>query len=62
MLACDFSICIRIWDCILADGLDFLLKFNLALIKYYESSLLKAEDMCEFVDTFKFKNKGILII
>ena len=58
MLACDFSICIRIWDCVLADGLDFLLKFNLALIKYYESTILKAEDMCEFVDAFKFKNKN----
>jgi hypothetical protein len=57
MLACDFSICIRIWDCIIADGMDFLIKFCLGLIRYYEANILKAQDMCEFIDAFKLKTK-----
>jgi hypothetical protein len=61
MLACDFSICVRIWDCILADGLDFIIKFCLGLIRYYESNILKAQDMCEFVEVFKLKTKNMNI-
>lgn len=49
----DFSIGIRLWDCVIALGLDFILKFSLAFIKLFEKEISLCSDMSEFVNCFK---------
>jgi hypothetical protein len=55
-LSVDFSIGVRLWDCIIAQNdLVFIIKFCLALIKTFEGEILKSLDMSEFMDAFKIK-------
>jgi hypothetical protein len=55
-LTLDFSIGVRLWDCIIAEGIEFILIFTLAFLKFYESQILLAEDMVEFVEIFTKKS------
>ena len=54
-----FTIClpmkyaIRVWDFILAYGLEFIISFTIALLKNHESDLLKLEDSFDVIDYFK---------
>ena len=52
-LTLPFNFCVRIWDCILVNGLDFLLNFTLALMKYMEQDLLKLNDLFDVIEYFK---------
>ena len=38
-----FGFCIRVWDCYLAEGRDFIFKLKLAICKMYELELLKLD-------------------
>jgi hypothetical protein len=54
-----FTIClpldilIRLWDCILVKGLDFLFNFVLSFIKVLEKDLTKFEDIADISEYFK---------
>jgi len=52
-LSLPIEFCMRIWDCILSIGLEFLLKFTLAFIKYLEGDLLRLLDLFEVIEFFK---------
>lgn len=52
-LSLPFDICKRIWDCIIVLGIDFLLNFTLAFMKYIEQDLLKKEDLFDVIEYFK---------
>jgi hypothetical protein len=52
-LSLPFSIVIRIWDCIFADGLDFLVNFSIAYIKHCEKQIYRATDIGDFMDALK---------
>lgn len=48
-----FEVVSRIWDCLIANGLDFLVKFTLSYLNEIEIKLLKMDDMLEVIDFFK---------
>jgi hypothetical protein len=52
-LIIDFSINVRLWDCILANGLNFIFYFILGFLKFFENEILIAEEMVDFVCIFK---------
>jgi hypothetical protein len=52
-LIIDFSINVRLWDCIVANGLNFIFYFILGFLKFFENDIMLAEDMVEFVCIFK---------
>ncbi len=52
-LSLPIDFCIRIWDCLLSIGLEFLLSFTLAFINYIENDLLKLNDLIEVIEYFK---------
>ena len=52
-LTLPFNICIRIWDCLFIQGLDFLLNFTLAMMKHLEQDLLKKDDLFDVIEYFK---------
>jgi len=52
-LSLPFELCMRIWDCLVIYGLDFLLSFTLAFMKYLEPELLKKQDLFEVIEFFK---------
>jgi hypothetical protein len=63
-LTLPLSISIRIIDCILCFGLEFLLNFSLAFIKCFEKKLLLCEDINDFLKTFNIEdiiNPNILV-
>ena len=53
----DFSVGVRLWDCIIALGIDFLINFSLGYVKYFEEQIIKCKDSIEFLDLFKEKKK-----
>ena len=49
----DLSITIRVWDCVIAVGLKFLVNYSLAIFEYFRDkymSLKKVKDFLEFFD------------
>jgi len=54
-----FTIClpvevlVRVWDCFIANGLEFLFDFTLSLIKSFEKTLLSKNDLFEIAEFFK---------
>jgi len=52
-LTLPISISIRVIDCVLCFGLEFLLNYSLAFIKYFEKKLLICDDINDFLKTFK---------
>lgn len=50
------SLTIRLLDCILCFGLEFLLNYSLALLKIFESKILLSEDINEFLDSCKIEH------
>ncbi len=43
----------RVWDCILTNGLDFIIIFSIAYLKYLESDLLKLNETIDIINFFK---------
>jgi hypothetical protein len=54
-----FTICmplhavVRLWDCILSQGIIFMVKFTLAFLKSREEEILKLDEAFDIVDFFK---------
>lgn len=59
-----FEIVARIWDCLFVEGLEFLIKFALALLTELESKILKFDDTFDLIDFFKslspFDNSNLI--
>lgn len=53
----EFSVGVRLWDCIIALGTNFLINFSLGYVKYFEEQILICRDATEFLEIFKEKNK-----
>lgn len=53
---------IRLWDCIMAYGLEFLLNFTLSLLKHFEYDLLKCPDTYDIVEYFRGINTHFIDI
>ena len=54
----NFNVRIRLWDCLLAQGSDFLIKYSFGYIKYLESSLNNCNSSKSFFDVLNDdKNK-----
>jgi hypothetical protein len=49
----DINVFVRLWDCLISFGLDFLFYFILGYLKFYESEIKQATDMFDFVEIFK---------
>ena len=43
----------RLWDCMMSHGLEFLISFSVALVKQFESELLKMADSFDVIEFFK---------
>jgi hypothetical protein len=52
-LSLPFEFCMQIWDCLVIYGLEFLLNFSLAFMKYLEPELLKKQDLFDVIEFFK---------
>ena len=48
-----FAVCIRFWDCIIANGLSFLFNIILALIKYLQKDILECNVEDDFSSCFE---------
>jgi len=54
-----FTICLpidatmRVWDCIMSDGLEFLISFSIAFVKTFEEDLLNLGDSFEVIEFFR---------
>jgi hypothetical protein len=47
------NVVVRLWDCIIVYGLQFLINFTLAFLKTIEDDLIKATDTMDIVNYFK---------
>lgn len=60
-----FTVCIpvdllvRVWDCFIVKGLDFLFNFSIALLKKHEKSLLTFQDISEVSQYFRSMNPSL---
>ena len=56
----DFSITVRLWDCLIALGINFLFNFSISFFKSYEETILNFQKKEDFFELFnkkiKFKN------
>jgi hypothetical protein len=48
-----FECSTRLWDCILSQGIEFLIPFSIAFVKQFEDDLLVLEDSFDVIDFFK---------
>ena len=53
----EFSVGVRLWDCIISLGTDFLINFSLGYIKYFEEQIIGCGYATEFLEIFNKKNK-----
>ncbi len=53
----DFSINIRLFDCMIALGLNFLINYTLGLLKYYQNVIVQFKDRNSFLNFFERKLK-----
>lgn len=47
------KVTMRVWDCTLSYGLNFLIKFSISLLKFLESKLMAISDSFDMVDFLK---------
>jgi hypothetical protein len=56
----------RLYDCLISKGINFIISFSIQFIKQFENELLKLQDSSEVIEFFKIvfqgKNKKILNI
>lgn len=50
---------IRLWDCLIALGSEFLIKYSLGYIKYYEKEIEKVNSIEEFLNIFNNNKEKI---
>ena len=50
------TLCSRLWDCLFVEGVDFMLKFAIALLRLLQKSLLNIDDVVDLADYFKRMN------
>jgi len=60
--ALPFSIVVRLWDCIFAYGIEFILNYSIAFVSYCKDKLLRSRDFCEFLDCFQIKPEDNIAI
>ncbi len=62
----DFCVIIRLYDCMITLGINFLINFTLGLLKYYQNNIIKFKDKSAFLNFFsrkiKFKNDNDILI
>ena len=62
----DFCIIIRLYDCMISLGINFLINFILALLKNYQNKIINFKDKSSFLHFFskkiKFKNDNDILI
>lgn len=51
---------LRLWDCLMNNGIEFIISFSIAFVKHFEDDLLSLEDSFDVIDYFKkaFQGKG----
>lgn len=49
-----FAVCVRFWDCIIGNGLNFMYNIFLGIIKFSENDLLSSDDDVDFIKTFDY--------
>jgi hypothetical protein len=52
-----FAIVVRLWDCLFAFGIEFILNYSVVFIFYNQEKILKANDVGDFLDSFKYNFK-----
>ena len=62
ILVLPFSVVIRLWDCIFAFGLEFILNYSIAFLTYCEKGILRSNDIIDFLDCFQINFKDNLEI
>ena len=53
----DFSINIRLFDCMIVLGLNFLINYTLGILKYYQNVIIEFKDKSSFYNFFQKKLK-----
>jgi len=52
-ISLPLDLTVRVWDCIVSLGLDFLINFSISLLKVLEPQILKFSDTVDILDYFK---------
>jgi len=55
VITLPFAISIRLWDCIFAYGIEFILSYTIAFIKYHEHKIIAINDIGDFLSCFEMK-------
>ena len=53
----DLTITIRVWDCIIAVGIKFLVNYSLAILEYFEDKIMSFTKVKEFLEFFDYELK-----
>ena len=51
----DLSITIRVWDCVIAVGIKFLVNFALAIFDYFKDKFLHFKKVKYFLEFFDYE-------
>ena len=51
----DLSITIRVWDCVIAVGIKFLVNYSLAILEYFEDKIMNIKKVKEFLEFFDYE-------
>jgi hypothetical protein len=49
----NFSVSVRLWDSIIANDTDFIIKFTLAFLDLFKEDIMNCSDMVDFTEFFK---------
>ena len=53
----DLTITIRVWDCVIAVGVKFLVNYSLAILEYFEDKIMSFTKVKEFLEFFDYELK-----
>ena len=53
----DLTITIRVWDCVIAVGIKFLINYSLAILEYFEDKIMSFKKVKEFLEFFDYELK-----
>ena len=53
----DLTITIRVWDCVIAVGIKFLVNYSLAILEYFEDKIMNFTKVKEFLEFFDYELK-----
>ena len=51
----DLTITIRVWDCMIAVGIRFLVNYSLAILEYFEEKIMSFKKVKEFLEFFDYE-------